>query len=425
MARGSFALSSLHKRRSAARCEHTGAAMGSCCSSESGDEDKPLLQDGSAPAGTAAMPADAAATRSARPRAVSESRPIAGPPAKPRDAASSAVAASFVETPPSSLVASRSPRHLSASVTSAVSATKALDGILLCVLCGLPGSGKSTAAELLEERGWYVINQDRLKRRTKCERAAAKALTAGGRIVIDRTNIDVNQRATWLSILRTHCLAHGITPEHVASRACCVYFDIPPVVCKERVLGRKNHPTLPAEQRSLGVIDQFASTAVIPTAEEGFGSGVIVVSHDAALDKSQDAVRIASLLQALLCLPCPFPAPKQARITAGPPAVADLREAAASEGTSKGASTSPLVSSSLATVTGTVKSFDAKRRFGYIVPDLEDGSPADMSSDGIVFQERALQFHDDPVAGDRVRFKIRTSRKPGKAPSCDHVERLA
>jgi len=127
------------------------------------------------------------------------------------------------------------------------------------VLVGFPGSGKSTLAGRLLRDGWSVVNQDTLGDRKRCISAARAELAAGGRVVIDRCNISRLQRKVWLGIADDHSAGVG-----------CVWLDIDPEECGQRVLQRFGHPTLPADDSSLAVIDSFRNTLERPMEAEGF-----------------------------------------------------------------------------------------------------------------------------------------------------------
>lgn len=53
-------------------------------------------------------------------------------------------------------------------------------------------------------------------------------------MIIDRTNIDIAQRSTWVALARRFGLAHVEA----------VFLAVPVAVCKQRVLDRLNHETL-------------------------------------------------------------------------------------------------------------------------------------------------------------------------------------
>ncbi|KAJ1631906.1 hypothetical protein T492DRAFT_993005 [Pavlovales sp. CCMP2436] len=90
---------------------------------------------------------------------------------------------------------------------------------MLLLLCGPPGSGKSTFCEELLRccsvagdpalTGWTVVCQDTagaggLKpgKRVKVEAAAKAGLVCGQGVVVDRTNINPTQRAHFTAIGR-------------------------------------------------------------------------------------------------------------------------------------------------------------------------------------------------------------------------------
>lgn len=134
----------------------------------------------------------------------------------------------------------------------------------MVVLVGLPGSGKSTFAQQLQAQAapgrWERINQDELGSAKHCHKRAAAGLAAGRSLLIDRTNIDEGQRAQWIR------LAH----EFGTPRVYAVHLQVPLEVCKERVMSRTGHKTLPASRESMGIVERFASTLVPPYPGEGF-----------------------------------------------------------------------------------------------------------------------------------------------------------
>ena len=75
------------------------------------------------------------------------------------------------------------------------------------------------------------------------------------RVVLDRCNIDVNDRAAFRGVA-------------FQENACAVYFDVDAAECERRVNSRRNHPTL-ARGRGYHAIRSFAKKLQIPTVEEG------------------------------------------------------------------------------------------------------------------------------------------------------------
>lgn len=108
------------------------------------------------------------------------------------------------------------------------------DAVVL-VLVGLPGSGKTSFAQALAEPGgareWARISQDLLGSRQKCLRALRAALGQGFSAVVDRTNLDPEQRAIW----REAAAAAG------ASCHCLVFDHVSVETCEARVAARRGH----------------------------------------------------------------------------------------------------------------------------------------------------------------------------------------
>ena len=114
-----------------------------------------------------------------------------------------------------------------------------LAALRLLVLCGLPGSGKSTLAQRLGIGGnWVVVNQDSLGSRQACMKEARAALRRpNGRIVIDRCNVNVAQRAIWTQLAVQD---FDLEPGQMG----CVWLDVPDHECGRRVLRRFAHSLL-------------------------------------------------------------------------------------------------------------------------------------------------------------------------------------
>jgi hypothetical protein len=123
---------------------------------------------------------------------------------------------------------------MAAATTSMPTASRAP---LLIVTVGLVGCGKSTFAGRLQDASqgrWFRANQDDLGSRNAVLDRASAALAKGQHVIIDRTNVDLGQRATWLDLASACHL-----PERHA-----VFFDIPVTRCATRVGHRPDHPTL-------------------------------------------------------------------------------------------------------------------------------------------------------------------------------------
>ena len=112
-----------------------------------------------------------------------------------------------------------------------------LAGLRLLVLCGLPGSGKSTTAQRLGQGGWVVVNQDSLGSRQACMKTARAALKQQGRVVVDRCNVNAAQRVIWTQLAVQE---FDLQPDQMG----CVWLDVPDHECGRRVLQRFGHSSM-------------------------------------------------------------------------------------------------------------------------------------------------------------------------------------
>jgi predicted kinase len=161
--------------------------------------------------------------------------------------------------------------------------------LLLVVLVGVPGSGKSTfASELIggapsEGRAWCRISQDVLGTRKRCIKVAEAALKNGENLVIDRCNFDQSQRAHWLAL-------RG--PQQPTWRL-AVYLPLSEGDARDRVLGRGVHEggvdtTNMSEEKIGEIVSRMHSSMCPPVKSEGFDERLLVSSsmqRDAALGR--------------------------------------------------------------------------------------------------------------------------------------------
>jgi len=145
------------------------------------------------------------------------------------------------------------------------------------MLCGLPGNGKSTFANRLQEalardgRTIEIANQDDLGRK-QCEQVAAGARRRTKSVIVDRCNLTANERREWLN-----CMHNPPKGE-----AALVYFAAPTDVCVDRVQGRTDHPTIRHGKRAM-IVPQLAAKLEPPTDLETrtvFGTVETVKSFD-------------------------------------------------------------------------------------------------------------------------------------------------
>ena len=123
------------------------------------------------------------------------------------------------------------------------------------------------------------MNQDALKTRRRCVRAAEEALREGRNVIIDRCNFDAEQRATWLALQPT------------PARVVAVELVVPVQVAQERVATREGHEggvdgeSMARDESDL-VVGRVASQLTRVAACEGF---------DEVVRCSDEASRTAAL----------------------------------------------------------------------------------------------------------------------------------
>ncbi|EDP42272.1 hypothetical protein MGL_3521 [Malassezia globosa CBS 7966] len=110
----------------------------------------------------------------------------------------------------------------------------------LVVFCGFVGSGKTSLAVEAAKTWpgeWDRCCQDEMKSRQSVERRARASLLDGRHVLIDRTNMDRQQRAIWLSLAADVRQVRSVVTS-------LIHVDVPPEICYERLLHRQGHPTL-------------------------------------------------------------------------------------------------------------------------------------------------------------------------------------
>ncbi|OJD33593.1 polynucleotide kinase 3 phosphatase [Diplodia corticola] len=133
----------------------------------------------------------------------------------------------------------------------------------IVILCGSPGAGKSTFYwKHLKPLGYERINQDILKTRDKCLKAAAENLEKGVPVAIDNTNADPDTRAHWVRLAEKH---------NVPIR--CVLFTATAKLCEHNDAVRAmSGETMNPESRALLpkiAFTSFASRYRVPQLKEG------------------------------------------------------------------------------------------------------------------------------------------------------------
>lgn len=133
----------------------------------------------------------------------------------------------------------------------------------IVLFCGPPGAGKSTFFwTRLKPLGYERVNQDALKTRAKCFKAAAEFLESGCSVVIDNTNPDLDGRKDWIELARKHAVPIR-----------CIWFKTPRGLCEHNdAMRAMNTPFNPEARSALPAIafNGFFARLREPTPREGF-----------------------------------------------------------------------------------------------------------------------------------------------------------
>lgn len=114
----------------------------------------------------------------------------------------------------------------------------------LIILVGLPGSGKSYFTKHLSDH-FYVVSQDEIGSRSKCEELLGVYIKKGS-VILDRCNVEAHERYLWYNL--------AFSPKNCM----CVFFDVDPDICKNRVMNRVGHETIEYGSKSgANIIDGF------------------------------------------------------------------------------------------------------------------------------------------------------------------------
>ncbi|KAF1921744.1 polynucleotide kinase 3 phosphatase-domain-containing protein [Ampelomyces quisqualis] len=158
-----------------------------------------------------------------------------------------------------------SERELAEKATTALPTITQPATVDIVLFCGSPGAGKSSYYwKHLQPLGYGRVNQDILKTREKCVKAATALLAEGTSVVIDNTNADPETRAVWIK------LAQKV---NVPIR--CVLFTASAKLCEHNDIVRALNvgPETNPESRTILpklAFTGFASRYREPRLEEGF-----------------------------------------------------------------------------------------------------------------------------------------------------------
>jgi len=150
----------------------------------------------------------------------------------------------------------------------------------IVMLVGLPGSGKSTFADMLlkgNKEKFVHINQDILKTRPNCELLCRESLHNLKCPIIDRCNFNPDQRNHFLAIAREVNVPVDV-----------LVFSYSVEVCIQRCEQRQGHPTLkPANARE--IVSMLSNQYRPPTSRNSSEFRKIIY-----ISSFEDATRVAS-----------------------------------------------------------------------------------------------------------------------------------
>ncbi|KAI9077760.1 hypothetical protein K1719_040246 [Acacia pycnantha] len=138
--------------------------------------------------------------------------------------------------------------------------------LLLVMLVGAPGSGKSTFCEEVmrsSTRPWLRVCQDIIKNgkagnKAQCLSSAAEALKDGKNVFIDRCNLDREQRSGFAELGGPQIDVHAIV------------LDLPAKLCISRSVKRSGHEGNLQGGKAAAVVNRMLQKKELPTLSEGF-----------------------------------------------------------------------------------------------------------------------------------------------------------
>jgi bifunctional polynucleotide phosphatase/kinase len=142
----------------------------------------------------------------------------------------------------------------------------------IVIMCGLPGSGKSTIYKtFFEPKGYRHINLDTEKSSTKCMALATEAIVLKNSIVVDQTFPGIKHRQPYIDLAK-----------QLGVPIRCIYIDTPIAVAKHLMTIRNwlfGQPIVP----KIGYV-MYSKHFVRPSTKEGFESVIVLPFQFASSD---------------------------------------------------------------------------------------------------------------------------------------------
>lgn len=171
---------------------------------------------------------------------------------------------------------------------------------------------------------WIRSCQDVLGSRQAVESHILRNLSAGKNVIVDRTNVTVDQRSNWLRVAKQWqdeatrqpqlafssdstdgpgCLGTIAAPSREVE-VDCFFLQTSIPECTKRLQRRTVHETLHSPEQALMILRSFANQLQMPRVEEGFNKVLILSDEDAIAgvtveEQSEVAQRILDRLEAV------------------------------------------------------------------------------------------------------------------------------
>ncbi|OAK95989.1 PNK3P-domain-containing protein [Phaeosphaeriaceae sp. SRC1lsM3a] len=168
--------------------------------------------------------------------------------------------------------------------TSALPTITKPDTVEIILFCGSPGSGKSSYYwKKLQPLGYGRVNQDILKTRDKCVKAATALVEDGTSVVVDNTNADPDTRAIWVKLA-----------QKLNVQIRCVLFTASARLCEhnDTVRALNVGPEMNPEDRTILprlAFTGFASRYREPKLSEGFTE---IIKTDFEFEGSEEQLKL-------------------------------------------------------------------------------------------------------------------------------------